>query len=74
VINNNIKSNKLEDQVYWYKAEPHEPFTIGSKEFWMVHNENLANNDEEEDEEELFDFKSFKKKKGPEVNVKKTYA
>lgn len=73
VINNNIKSNKLEDQVYWYKAENHEPFTIGSKEFWMVHNENMNNNDEEE-EDELFDMSRFKKKgAGPVINVKKTY-
>jgi hypothetical protein len=73
VINNNIKSNKLEDQVYWYKAEMHDNFTIGSKEFWLVHNENL-NNDEDEEQDELFDMSTFKKKKGPLVNVKKTYA
>ncbi len=71
VIDNNVKSNKLEDQVFWYKAEPHEKFTMGSKEFWMVHNDNM-NNDEEE-EEELFDMTHFKKKKGPMINVKKTY-
>lgn len=73
VINNNIKSNKLEDQVYWYKAENHEDFTIGCKEFWMMHNENIANQNDDEDEEELFDMSSFKKKKGPMINVKKTY-
>lgn len=71
VIDNNVKSNKLEDQVYFYKAEDHKDFTIGSKEFWMVHNENIQ---DDEEEEELFDITQFKKKKGgPIVNVKKSY-
>ena len=34
VIHNNAKSNKLADQVFWYKAEPHEDVRIGSKPFW----------------------------------------
>jgi len=33
VINNNSKSNKLQDQIFWYKAEPHGSFRLGSKEF-----------------------------------------
>lgn len=75
VIDNNVKSNKLEDQVFWYKAEDHGDFTIGSKEFWRLHNENLAAADNDEDEEELFDIAAFNsKKKGPSINVKKTYA
>jgi AAA+ ATPase superfamily predicted ATPase len=74
VIDNNVKSNKLEDQVFWYKAEKHPDFTIGSKEFWNMHNENCAD-DEENDGEELFDMASFKKKKnGVSLTVKKTYA
>ena len=73
VIDNNVKSNKLEDQVYWYKAEDHGDFAIGSKEFWRIHNENLAAAKDDEEEEELFDISAFNKKKGPTVNVKKTY-
>ena len=34
VINNNAKSNKLVDQVFWYKAEPHEDVKLGSREYW----------------------------------------
>ena len=34
VIHNNAKSNKLADQVFWYKAEPHDDVKIGSKAFW----------------------------------------
>ena len=34
VINNNAKSNKLTDQVFWYKAEPHDKVKLGSREYW----------------------------------------
>jgi hypothetical protein len=34
VIDNNAKSNKLEDQVFWYKATPHTDFRLCSPEFW----------------------------------------
>jgi hypothetical protein len=36
VINNNSKSNRLQDQVFWYKAEPHNNFHLGAKEFWEL--------------------------------------
>jgi hypothetical protein len=34
VINNNTQSNKLEDAIFWYKAEMHADFKIGAPEFW----------------------------------------
>lgn len=34
VIDNTVKSNKLQEQVFWYKAEPHEDFKVGSRQFW----------------------------------------
>ncbi len=34
VIDNTVKSNKIEDQVFWYKARDHEDFKIGCKQFW----------------------------------------
>lgn len=37
VIDNRTKSNKMEDQVYWYKAELHEDFKIGSPSYWAAH-------------------------------------
>lgn len=70
VIATNSRSNKLEDQVFWYKAQDHGNFTIGSKEFWVAHNENVN----EESEDELFDVTQFRKKKqGPIVNIKKSF-
>jgi hypothetical protein len=68
VINNNAKSNKLEDQVFWYKAESHSDFKIGAQEFWEHHNSKF--NDNYDSEEEQNDFVA-PKKRGPTINVKK---
>ena len=70
VINNNAKSNKIEDQVFWYKAEAHDDFKIGCKEFWDHHSNNYNHR---YNEEEGDDFCLQGKKKGPIINVKKTY-
>ena len=64
VINNNAKSNKLEDQIFWYKADPHRDFRLGSKQYWEL-SKNI-NSDDEDDEP----FNS-KKTKGPNIRVKK---
>ena len=67
VINNNSKSNKLHDQVFWYKAENHGDFRLGSKEFWE-----LSKSLKDEDEEEQFDPNKTKKRgAGPKISVKK---
>ena len=68
VINNNAKSNKLQDQVFWYKADAHNDFKLGSKEFWE-----LSKDMQSDDEEEKYDPGSSKKKgAGPKISVKKT--
>jgi hypothetical protein len=66
VVDNNCKSNKLMDSIYWYKAEPHGPFKLGSKEFW-----DLSKDIGSDDEEEEYDPGASKAKKGPRLNVKK---
>jgi len=71
VIDNTSKSNKIEDQVYWYKAEAHPDFTIGAPEFWQHHTNNYNGGYGNDDDK--FDYKSIKKKKGPYVNVKKDF-
>lgn len=35
VIHKSSRSNQLEDQVYWYKAEAHDTFKIGYDVFWQ---------------------------------------
>ena len=37
VIHNGAKSNKLEDQIFWYKAEIHHEFKMGSSKIWNYH-------------------------------------
>ena len=42
VIHNNAKSNKLTDQVFWYKADPHDNVKLGSQQFWDYSNSNTS--------------------------------
>ena len=51
VINNNSKSNKLTDQVFWYKAEPHEDFRICSQQAWDFSDKNSSNEETPEYEQ-----------------------
>lgn len=68
VINNNAKSNKLTDQIFWYKAENHPDFKLGSKEFWEI-SKNMGS----DDEDDTYDpSKSKKPSKYGNINVKKT--
>lgn len=66
VVSNNAKSNKLEDQIFWYKATGHGDFKLGSKEFWDM-SKDIASDDEDENP---FDPKAGRK--GPAINVKKS--
>ncbi len=68
VINNNAKSNKLEDQVFWYKADGHPDFRIGAQEFWEHHNSNFNDNYDSDENGEFV----APRKRGPTINVKKT--
>jgi hypothetical protein len=36
VIDNTVKSNKIQDQVYWYKAAAHEDFRLGAPILWRM--------------------------------------
>lgn len=66
VVSNNAKSNRLEDQIFWYKASGHGDFKLGSKEFWDM-SKDIASDDEDENP---FDPKAGRK--GPAINVKKS--
>ena len=47
VIHNNAKSNKLTDQVFWYKADAHDDFRLCSHDHWQY----SASNEEKLKEE-----------------------
>ena len=53
VINNNAKSNKLTDQVFWYKADSHDDFRLCSQDHWQY----SASNEENLKDEEKVDEK-----------------
>jgi hypothetical protein len=67
VINNNSKSNKLKDQIFWYRAENHPEFRLGSKEYWEI-SKQLQSDDEQEEE---YDVNKSKRKTLARINVKK---
>jgi hypothetical protein len=66
VINNNAKSNKIEDQVFWYKAQPHPNFRIGLSEFW-----NQKPPEPGDDVDDFDPSATGRKSRGPIIQVKK---
>lgn len=65
VVDNSTKSNELTDQIFWYKANSHPDFRLGSREFWEL-SKNIGDSD---DDEPKYDPKNSKKK--PPLNVTK---
>ncbi len=70
VIANNSKSNRLDDQVFWYKAEDRPAYKMGSPEFWRYHDE-MCDVDSDDDGEDMLDVANFKLRRGPSISVKK---
>jgi hypothetical protein len=70
VINNNAKSNKLTDMVFWYKANPRRPpYKLCAKEYW-----DLAATIPDDDDEAGTEYDPLSNRKrgsGPNVIVKK---
>ncbi len=71
VINNCTQSNKIEDTIFWYKAEIHGDFRLGAPELWRQSEMFLRF--KEEGEIDQFDPLANRKLKGPAINVKKNY-
>ena len=62
-----IDSNKLQDQIFWYKAGTHRDLRLGSKEFWAI-SKDLGS----DDEDEQYDPQGGRKKgAGQRISVKK---
>lgn len=64
VIDNKTQSNKLEDQVFWYKADFHDNFRVGPDEVWNKCNIKKSDNDN-------IDIADFRKQKSQKINVEK---
>jgi hypothetical protein len=74
VIHNNAKSNNLEDQVFWYKADQPPPFQLGDRQFWIM-SENLKRQEEEDggEQDDMFDLSEIRSKKNAmTLSVEKT--
>ena len=67
VIHNNAKSNKLNDQIFWYKASEHPDFKLGSKEFWEI----SAQMGSDDEDDEYDPSKAKKRNAGQQISVKK---
>ena len=70
VIDNTSLSAKLEDCVFWYKADTHPDFRIGAAQFWQ-HSAQYTQ-DREQDEINQYDPNASRRLKGPPINVRKT--
>ena len=72
VIDNNSKSSKLEQQAYWYKAEPHPDFRLGADILWKQ-SSNMVLNDDSDDENPDFlsTYNNSKNNRKPRLEVKK---
>lgn len=68
VIDNNVKSNKLNEQIFWYKADStiRHDFKLGAKEFWE-----MSKNIKDDDDEPPYNPEQYRKV-GQKINVKKT--
>jgi len=67
VICNNVSSNKLEDQVFWYKASEHPPFKLCDQALWSDNRPFVSAMMSVED----YDPTRLSPKKAPSVWVKK---
>lgn len=70
VIDNTSCSTRLEDIVYWYKANPKDDFQMCNREYWILAAEHEKSN-EEQDGEQLFDPSKLRKRNSPVINVRK---
>jgi hypothetical protein len=70
VIDNNAKSNKLEDQVFWYKAAPRPDFRLCAPEYW-AQSANYSR-DETQEEEDFDPSAGHGSKRKMQLNVYRT--
>ena len=69
VLDNTSKSNKIEDVVFWYKADLRPSFKAGHPKFWNKHRLQYDPKHDEKKEEQ----NTVKNDKKPLVNVKKSH-
>lgn len=78
VISKKSQSNKLEDQLFWFKAEARPNYKLCSQEFWNMQamdqeRKRLGFGNDDGDEEAYSPSSVTKKKNAPKINVKKRF-
>ena len=72
VINNNSKSSKLEQQVYWYKGSDHPDFRLGADILWKQASAMSLNDDsDDENGDFLSSYNNGKNNRKPRIEVRK---
>ena len=72
VILNSCTSNKIEDQVFWYKADVREDFKIGLPEVWEYSRTHCQDNVEEDEDDDLLDLNEYNRKNTVNLKVNRT--
>jgi len=67
VIDNTSQSSKLEDCIFYYKAEIHPDFRIGAPEFWA----HSAAHFREDEDYNQYNPNDARRLKGPQIQVRK---
>lgn len=69
VVDNTSRSNRIEDQLFYYKAVERPPFQIGSRHLWSINNARLEE-DSDDDGEETLD-RANARPRGKQLTVRK---
>lgn len=62
VIKTSGNSSDLREQIFWYKAEAHEPFRVGHPKLWNFHKDHYNTNYEEEFDQDQIEVNKLKTK------------
>jgi hypothetical protein len=62
VIKLSGNSNNLKDQIFWYKAMPHDSFRVGHPKIWEYHDNNYNNRYDKDRDHEQEEMDRLKKK------------
>jgi hypothetical protein len=63
VIHNNAKSNRLDEQVFWYKASEHQDFRMCSDKAWTYSQLNCSNDSDSDNEQPHLNGRRGKKER-----------
>ena len=62
VIKTSSNSTNLKDQIFWYKAEPHDNFRVGHPILWRYHKTHYNQHYEEENDQDVQEIERLKRK------------